>query len=225
LNNGTGVRTGAGADLQFTRTDGTSFTVDVDGAATIQDVINKINDADTVNGTVTATVVASLTATGNGITLTDTAGGPGTLTVSSPNQSEAAADLGLAGGVASGTTLVGTDVNPVAAQGIFANLAKLRDSLKASDQTGITAAATGLQSDQDRVTQTRGTVGAQVQDLTARSNRLDDENLSTTSLLSNLQDTDFTEAISRFQTLQTALQASLESAGKTLNLSLMDFLG
>ena len=44
-------------------------------------------------------------------------------------------------------------------------------------------------------------------------------------LLSNLKDTDFTEAISRFQTLQTALQASMATTAKTLNLSLMDFLG
>ena len=47
----------------------------------------------------------------------------------------------------------------------------------------------------------------------------------TTKLLSDLKDTDFTEAISRFQTLQTALQASLQTTAKIMNLSLMDFLG
>ena len=36
---------------------------------------------------------------------------------------------------------------------------------------------------------------------------------------------DFPEAIARFQTLQTALQATLQTAGQTLNLSLLDFLG
>jgi flagellin-like hook-associated protein FlgL len=39
-----------------------------------------------------------------------------------------------------------------------------------------------------------------------------------------LKDTDFTDAISRFQTLQTALQASMATTAKVLNLSLMDFL-
>jgi len=64
-----------------------------------------------------------------------------------------------------------------------------------------------------------------VQELESRQNRLDDENLAAKSLLSSMEDTDFTDAITRFQTLQTALQASLQSAGKILNLSLMDFLG
>jgi flagellar hook-associated protein 3 FlgL len=56
-------------------------------------------------------------------------------------------------------------------------------------------------------------------------NRLADENLSTTKLLSDLKDVDFTEAITRFQTLQTALQAGLQTTSRVMNLSLMDFLG
>ncbi len=46
LNGGKGVRMAAGADMNITRIDGTSFTVDLDGAITIQDVIDKINTAD-----------------------------------------------------------------------------------------------------------------------------------------------------------------------------------
>jgi flagellin-like hook-associated protein FlgL len=34
-----------------------------------------------------------------------------------------------------------------------------------------------------------------------------------------------TEAISRFQTLQTALQASMQTTARMMNLSLLDFLG
>jgi flagellar hook-associated protein 3 FlgL len=71
----------------------------------------------------------------------------------------------------------------------------------------------------------RGETGARVQELESRQNRLDDENLATKALLSELQDTDFTDAITRFQTLQTALQASMQATSKTMNLSLMDFLG
>jgi flagellin-like hook-associated protein FlgL len=36
---------------------------------------------------------------------------------------------------------------------------------------------------------------------------------------------DFTDAVARFQTLQTALQASLQTGARILNLSLLDFLG
>jgi flagellar hook-associated protein 3 FlgL len=71
----------------------------------------------------------------------------------------------------------------------------------------------------------RGETGARLQELNSRASSLDDENLATTGLLSKLKDTDFTEAISRFQTLQTSLQASLQSTARILNLSLMDFLG
>ena len=71
----------------------------------------------------------------------------------------------------------------------------------------------------------RGQTGAQVQEVEARQQRLDVQNVATKSLLSSLEDVDFTDAITRFQTLQTALQASLQTSGKILSLSLMDFLG
>lgn len=225
LNAGKGVRTAAGPDFQVTRSDGTSFTVDIDGAATIQDVIDRINLADTANGTLPATVVATLAATGNGITLTDSAGGGSAIQVTALNFSEAPADLGLMNATTAGNTLTSADVNPVAAQGLFANLAKLRDALKNNDQAGITDAGQGLQGDQERVNRVRGETGARVQELETRANRLDEENLATTSVLSGLQDADYTKVITQFQQLQTALQATLESAGKTMNLSLMDFLG
>src|SRR5205823_4593302 len=125
---------------------------------------------------------------------------------------------------ASAGTIVGSDVDPVNATGIFANIAKLRDALTANDQAGMTAAAEGLSGDSDRVTRIRGQTGARVQELESRQQRLDDQNLATQSLLSSVEDTDFTSTIARFQTLQTALQASLQTGSKVLNLSLLDFL-
>jgi flagellar hook-associated protein 3 FlgL len=121
--------------------------------------------------------------------------------------------------------ITGTDVDPVTPQGIFANVARLRDALQSNDQAGITAAAEGLKEDYDRVVRMRGETGARVQEVESRQNRLEDQNIATKALLSSLQDTDFTDAITRFQTLQTALQATLQSSSKILNLSLMDFLG
>jgi flagellar hook-associated protein 3 len=222
LNNGKGVRLASGAaDLEITNSNGTKFQVDLDGAATVQDVINAINAAAT---TASAAVTASFATTGNGLVLTDTAGGAGTLAVGSINNSSAAADLGLAA-PASGNVITGTDVDAVAATGVFSNLMKLRDALTTNDQLGITAAAEGIKSDYDRVVQIRGETGARVQELEARQQRLDDQNLATQGLLSSVEDTDFTETIARFQTLQTALQASMQTASKVLNQSLLDFLG
>jgi flagellar hook-associated protein 3 FlgL len=218
LNGGRGVGTVSGADIQISRRDGTTFSVDLNNLQNVQDVINQINTADGGAG-----VTASFNANSNGIVLSDSTGGLGTLSVTSLNASTAAQDLGLASpGV--GNTLTGTDVNPIKAAGIFANLNKLRDSLQKNDTTGITASATGLQADQDRSILMRGQTGAQVKGLESRQTQLDDENLATKSLLSNLQDTDFTTAVTRFQQLQTALQANYQTTAKLMHLSLLDFI-
>ncbi|MDB5296532.1 MAG: hypothetical protein JWO31_2515 [Phycisphaerales bacterium] len=224
LSGGKGVGTVAGNDLQVARSDGTTFAVDLDGAVTVQDAVDKINAADAAAGG--PKVVASLAATGNGIVLTDAAGGTGALAVTSLNFSPAAKDLGLdAAATAGGTVVAGRDVNPVAAQGVFANLAALRDALQGNDTTGITSAAEGLQGDYDRVVRTRGETGARVQEYESRKDRLDDQNLATQSLLSEMQDTDFPAAISKFELLQTSLQAAMQAGAKAMNLSLMDFIG
>ncbi|HEV2293621.1 MAG TPA: flagellin hook IN motif-containing protein [Tepidisphaeraceae bacterium] len=218
LNLGKGVRMADGADLTITRSDGTSFQIDVNGAITVQDVIDAINTADAGGG-----VTASFSTTGNGIVLTDTSGGAGTLVVAPANYSEAAKDLGLLK-PSVGAVLAGDDVNPVKAGGVFSNLSTLLAALHGSDQQAITDAAAGLKANLTNLTTVRGETGARVQELESRQNRLEDENLATQSLLSNLQEVDMTEAISRFQTLQTALQASMMTTSRIMNLSLLDFL-
>ena len=221
LNNGKGVRTNpAGPELRITRSDGTTFDVDVTGLATVQDVINAINTADGGAG-----VTASFATVGNGIVLTDTAGGGGTLAVTPIEGSDAAADLGLAGVAAVGNVITGNDAAAPVVDGIFSSLGKLRDALHTNDQAGITAAAETLQQDLERVVRVRGEVGARVRDIESRQGRLEDQNVGTKSLLSSLADTEFTEAVARFQTLQNSLQATLQTTGQILNLSLLDFIG
>ena len=91
LNDGNGVATVSAAQNDFTVTarDGTQINVSLNGAKTVGDVINAIN---TAGG---SKLTASINSAGNGITLTDTSGGSGPLTVTPQNGSEAAADLGL----------------------------------------------------------------------------------------------------------------------------------
>lgn len=220
LNHYKGVRTIAGADLQITRSDGSSFNVEIDGLATVQDVINAINAADAGGG-----VTASFAAIGNGIVLTDTAGGAGTVGVAGVNGTDTAADLGLAGVNPVGNVLTGQDANKPAVDGLFSSLSRLRDALHANNQTEITAAAESLQQDHERVVRVRGQTGARVQEIESRQGRMQDQNVATKSLLSSLQDTDFTEAVAKFQTLQNSLQATLQTTGQILHLSLLDFLG
>jgi len=221
FNGGKGVRNVAGPDFRVTRSDGTTFDVDVPATATtVQDVINAINAASGGVGT-----TASLAASGNGITLTDTAGGAATPSVGALNLSDAAQDLGLLSSPPAGNVITGADVNVVSASGVFANLGKLRDALRANNQAGITGAAEGLAADYTRVTNVHGETGARVQSLETRQGRLEDQDVATKALLSTLSEVDMTEAISRFQTLQTSLQASMQTSASILNLSLLDFLG
>jgi flagellin-like hook-associated protein FlgL len=223
LNNGDGVSTapaGANGDFTITSAAGTSFTVSLAGATTVQDVMNDINSAATTAG---VNVTASFATTGNGIILTDNTTGSGTLTLQPINASQAAADLGLTT-PASGNTITGTDVNGVQTEGVFTDLQALAQALQTGNQDGITAAATALQNDYNTSTDANGVAGAQIQALQNRSSALSTENIATQQLLSNVQDTNMTSAISQFQTLQTALQASLETTAQSQELTLLNFL-
>jgi flagellin-like hook-associated protein FlgL len=206
------------ADLRITRSDGSAFDVDLSGAVTIQDVITRINAASGGN------VTAAFATTGNGLILTDTAGGAGQVTVENLNFAHAREDLGLVD-PAAGNIITGRDVHPVRAQGLFHNIARLRDALLSGDQRGITEASEGLEQDYQRIVNLRGQTGARVQELEARTERLEEQNLATRGMLSLLEDADYTDAITRFQTLQMSLQATLQTNGRVLNLSLLDFLG
>ncbi|HMB94984.1 MAG TPA: flagellar hook-associated protein FlgL [Tepidisphaeraceae bacterium] len=221
LNDGKGVGDVTGNDFQVTDSNGTSFQVDTNGLHTVQDVIDAINNAASTAG---AGVTASFATTGNGLVLTDTAGGGGTMAVAAVNFSTAVQDLGLTAAPVGGV-ISGSDVNPVEPDGIFTHINELRVALRSNDTSKITEAAQGLQADFDRVVRIRGQAGAKVQEVQSRQQTLDSQNIATKSLLSSLEDVDFTSAISTYQTLQTSLQAALETAGKTLNLSLLDFLG
>ncbi|MDB5327704.1 MAG: hypothetical protein JWM57_3273 [Phycisphaerales bacterium] len=217
MNKGDGVRTVTGADFTITDSNGVNTDIDLtDTTKTAQDVIDTINASG-------ASVTASFATNGNGIVLTDTAGGGGTLKVTSKNSSQAAADLGIDSPAVSGV-ITGKDVNPVVAQGVFANIDSLRTALRSGDKQAITKAAEGLQGDYDRVVRSRGEVGARVKAAQSRSDRMDEQNVATKALLSKLEDTDFTEAASQYSLLQTSLQAAMQTTGQMMKLSLMDYL-
>jgi flagellin-like hook-associated protein FlgL len=219
LNNGQGVQTAGGAapDFQITASDGSTFQVSVSNAVTVQDVINDINTA------AGPKITASLATTGSGIVLTDSSGGTGPFTVTPLNASNAAADLGLTT-AASGNTITGADVGAPTSTGIFGNLQALMHALQSGNQTAITAAGGNIQTDTSRVIEAQGQTGAVQQELTSQQTNLSQQKTATQSLLSQLQDVDMTQAITQFQTLQTALQAGLQTAANTLQISLLDFI-
>lgn len=218
LNSGRGVdRSVASADLRITAKNGTAYDIELSAATTVQDVMDAINAA--TGGAVTA----SFGTTGNGLVLTDTTGGGGALTVGSVNFTTTAADLGIAG-TTTGTTLVGQDVQPIATSGIFSGLLALRRALETNNIGGITAAGEQLSASLETVIRQRGVLGAKAQEVEGRQDRLEGESLILQSNLSDLEEVDLTQAITRFTLLQTTLEANLKTIGQTLNVSLLDFL-
>jgi flagellar hook-associated protein 3 FlgL len=221
LNSGAGVQTaGAGQpDFQISTKSGVTFNVNVTGATTVNDVINDINSAAGNGGQVTA----SLNSTGNGIALVDTTAGGGTFQVAALNNSTAAADLGIAQ-PAAGDLITGSDVAPVGEQGIFQSLYALRSALQSGSSAAITAAGAALQTQTGTVSAARGSLGVQMQNMTTAGTQIQDSTTQLQGMLSDVRDLDYASAITKFQTLQTAYQASLQATASLLPETLMSFL-
>jgi len=228
LNDGIGLRTETGkADIRITSKDGTVVDVNLDGAQTIQDVLDAINNAAVAAG---ASIAASLATTGNGIRLADSSGGAGTLSTSRLNYSMAIDDLGLNKQVdnPAATELIGDDTNGIKTDSVFTALIELYDALVSGGpevEQNITRAAEKINTFIDRSNRLQGVIGARSRAMSIRLELTEDAVVSTTSLLSQIKDLDYTEAVTKFQQAQTALQANLMTSSRLLQLSLLDFIG
>ncbi len=219
LNDGLGINTVDGADFKITTADGSEIEVDVSDVETIRDVIDRINSSS--GGKVTA----SLATFGNGIVLTDNTTGSEIFRVERANLSNAAEDLGiLKEAPPLGSTIVGDDVNPIREDSIFTYLIDLRDGLSENDTKKIEISAQRIEEYMDRLNQAHGKLGFMARGLETRKTRMEDAVLATKSLLSNLQDLDYTSAITKLQNYQTALQAALMAGARTIRTTLLDYL-
>ncbi|MAE60487.1 MAG: hypothetical protein CMJ49_03920, partial [Planctomycetaceae bacterium] len=225
---GLGVQTNGGTqtDLRVTLHDSArDFEVDLDGALTVGDAITAIENAAVAAGLVLGVDFAvGLAADGNGLELTDNTAGAGSFTAGSINLSFVAEHLGIAAGVGAGTTIAGTDEATVRTESVFTHLMMLREGLLTDDTQLITAAGTAIELDVQRIATTRAEVGVRSRRVSAEENRLTNRDIQARQLLSDVQDTDYTEAISRFSQLQQQLEANLVTAQQVLQLTLLDFL-
>ena len=212
----------ADRDFRVTVKDGRTFEVDIDGAATVQDVLDQINAAALAAGITPAEFSASLTTTGNGIELTDATIGA-SLVVTDINNSGTATDLGIAG-TSSTASLVGTDRALVAVDRVFSHLIALREALQSNDQRGIEFATGKLESDISLAAKARADVGVRSRRVAESAVREEDLGIQDMALRSSIQDLDFTQAATRFANLQQQLEAGLAGAAKAVNLSLLDYL-
>ena len=216
LNGGRGLRLDpAGPDVRLIDSAGNQADVDLSGAQTIADAVALLDGA--LPG------VSAALGGDNGITLVDTAGGAAPPRALSLGQSNAAADLGL-DVPAAGGAIDGRDVNGVEVPGVFSTLRQLGDALRAQDLDAIRLAAQRLEADEARLITARGKAGALAAEYAQRAEQIETRTVANQRVISELEDVDYPEAVARYQTLQTAIEATYRSTSGLLNLSLLDFL-
>jgi len=221
LNQGKGVQASPGHnDLNIQAKDGTQFQVSLSGCRTNQDVLDRINAAAAAAG---VAVTADLTDVGNGIRVTDNTGGSSELVISRADMSYAIDGLGLEGRT-TGNQIVGADVNGKVPASVFTALQDLYDGLMSDDETKIGDAAARLEGFMTTASRLQGTVGARSKAMSTRQQYTEDAVTATQALLSQAKDLDYTEAVTKFQQAQMALQANLMTGSRLMQISLLDYL-
>jgi flagellar hook-associated protein 3 FlgL len=207
------------ADLEIQLRSGSTVDVNLAGAQTVQDVLNDINAVDP------GTLTASLNSVGNGISITDNDGvSTGPLTVTSNAISQA---LGIAGTQSStnpATPLVGTDVNPQQASGVFNLLIQLQSALQSNNNAELTRLQPLFQQELQQVSTVQANVGSQQQMLSQVQTQTSSLQTNLQSSISNLQDVNMASAITQLTQIQTALQATLQIAASSMQLSIFSYI-
>ena len=103
-------------------------------------------------------------------------------------------------------------------------LISLRDALQSGTPTEVRSAITGVDDGIDGILELRAESGSKVNRFEFTEQRLEDIQVTLKALLSETEDVDFSEAISRFNLEENVYKASLSAGGKAIQPSLLDFL-
>ena len=113
-------------------------------------------------------------------------------------------------------------------QGIFQTLGALIEQLETPGTTGLTAALATANSNVDlaldNVLTVRASVGSRLQELDALDYAGEDRHIQYSQILSDLQDLDYNEALTRLSQQQITLEAAQRSFVTVSGLSLFNFL-
>ncbi|MEM9414898.1 MAG: flagellin [Planctomycetota bacterium] len=225
--NGIGVETSKPGepDVSFSLHDGTTFTVDLASAVTVGDTIALVQAEAAANGlTVGVDFDITMATTGNGLVVTDNTAGANDFVVANAGLSLAAEHLGLVGNAGSGATIAGEDTAMVRVDNMLTHLMELRAALATNNELGITIAGSSIEEDIDQVISARAEVGVQARRIENQLRLVEDQGFQEERMLSELQDADLTEVLTKFTQLQMQLQASMQVGSSNLQLSLLDFL-
>lgn len=97
-------------------------------------------------------------------------------------------------------------------------------ALRVNDKAQIQQAIDDLDSAISQVVHARATVGARVGSLNAANDSLQKAIVDSKATASNLEDADLFEVVSDINKTDSTLKATLETSGKVVNMSLLDFL-
>jgi flagellar hook-associated protein 3 FlgL len=121
------------------------------------------------------------------------------------------------------------DTSPVNTTGtaafgdVFKDMIALRDNLRAG-AANVNDSIGALDKDLDVVLNARADNGARINAFTDASTRSEKSDTELQNLRANIEDVDVTQAIVELTAKQNQLQATLGAIGKTLNMSLLDFI-
>jgi flagellar hook-associated protein 3 FlgL len=107
---------------------------------------------------------------------------------------------------------------------VFGHLIALRDALHAGDQKAISSAAEGLAKDETGYIQSFAEIGADQGRLESAGRQNDAMAVSLNQMISQESDVDLAQTLVELNQLQAAYSAALQSAGKILRLSLLDYI-
>lgn len=232
FNFGAGVEGLAGEDdFEIRLHDGRSFRVSVSGLETVADLLQAMRDAAAAAGVGPGEFTAELSSSGSAMVLRDLTAGAEDFQVvaltANGQKSWAAEDLGFggtAGNAGAGDTITSEDRAKVRVESVFTHMKALQDALLNNDQRGMAFALSKLQGDLDTVVSARANAGARAAWVTKIAERLEDLKTAEETMLSNLQDTDIAEAITRYTQLMAQLEASLRVGATSAQMSLLDYL-
>ncbi len=107
--------------------------------------------------------------------------------------------------------------------GVFDALNRVIDKMNTGDSK-IASESTILQDAYSNVLMNQGKIGIMTQSVESRKSLMQDMDIKRQELLSNIQDIDYTEVISKLNKEMTAYQASIQVGAKVMMPSLLDYI-
>jgi flagellar hook-associated protein 3 FlgL len=155
----------------------------------------------------------------------DSSAGAVALSVLRLNDSLAAPGLGIEKVVTGGGgTLSGDDVNPIVTGSIFTILTELQTALNTNNTQAINLRGLELDKAFETLLNNRATAGGRLERLEMTDTRIQQENLQTQGVLSDVLDADLTQILTQLSQEQISLQAALQVLSTSSQLSLVNFL-